>query len=44
MDILLREVLTNTQSKTRVQILKLLETILDNEIYREDKYRIDDVE
>lgn len=44
MDILIRESLQNTQSKTRVQILKLMETVLDNPIYREYKYRFEDVE
>ena len=44
LDILLREVTTTVSSKTRVQLLKLLEIVLDNDIYREDKYRIDDVE
>ena len=44
MDILLREILTNTDSKTRVQILKLMETVLDNNTYREYHHRIDDVE
>ena len=44
LDILLREVTTTAASKTRVQLLKLLEVVLDNPIYREDKYRIDDVE
>ena len=40
MDIMLREALTNPSSKTRVQILRLIETILDNEIYREYSHRI----
>ena len=44
MDILLREATTNTNSKTRIQILKLMEVVLDNEIYREHKYRMEDVE
>lgn len=44
MDIALREVRTQADTKNRVQILKLIETILDNELYRENKYRIGDVE
>lgn len=44
LDILLREVSTTPLSKTRVQLLKLLELVLDNQIYREDNYRIEDVE
>ena len=44
LDILLREVATNTQGKTRVELYKLMETVLDSEIYREYKYRQEDVE
>ena len=43
MDILLREVLTNTFSETRVQILELIETILHNDTYKEENYKIDEV-
>ena len=44
MDILLREVNTNQSCKTRVQVLRLLETLLNNKTYREYKYRMDEVE
>ena len=44
LDILIREVTTTTSSKTRVQLLKLTELVLDNEVYREDNYRRDDVQ
>jgi len=43
MDILLREVLTNTFSETRVQIYKLMTTLLSNDTYKEDNYKIDEV-
>ena len=44
MDVMLREVVSNPDSKTRIQIYKLIETVLNNEIYREYKYRYEDVE
>jgi len=44
MDILLREVLTNQESKTRCQILRLMETLLNNDIYKEQNYKIEEVE
>ena len=44
MDILLREVSTNQSSKTRISILKLLQTLLNNKTYREHKYRMEEVE
>ena len=44
LDITLREALTNPDCKSRIQVLKLMETILNNEIYREYNHRIDDVE
>ena len=44
MDVLLREVSTNQSSKTRISILKLLQTLLNNKTYREYKYRMEEVE
>jgi len=44
MDVLLREVSTNQSSKTRISILKLLQTLLNNKTYREHKYRMEEVE
>ena len=44
LDILLREAQSNAEAKTRVQVLRLMETILDNPVYREYKHRFEDVE
>ena len=44
MDILLREVLTNQESKTRCQILMLIEVLMNNDIYKEQNYKVDEVE
>jgi glycerol-3-phosphate cytidylyltransferase-like family protein len=43
-DILLRESQTNMESKVRIAALSLLEVVLDNKIYREHKFRLQDVE
>ena len=43
-DILLREVNTNTDPRVRVQIFKLIETVMANETYRQGKYRYEDVQ
>lgn len=43
-DILVREAVHNPLSKNRVQVLKLLEIVLDNKLYREHKFRINDIE
>ena len=42
-DILIREATTNGSSMNRVQVYKLLETVLGNEVYKEGKYRLSDV-
>ena len=44
MDILIRESYSNPQSQVRVQVLKLMETVLNNEVYREYNHRRSDVE
>lgn len=42
-DILLREAQTNASSDTRAQIFRLIETIIQNKTYMEQKEKIDEV-
>ena len=42
-DILLREGQTNASTDTRAQIFRLIETIIKNENYKTEKYKIDEV-
>mmetsp|Transcript_17598 Transcript_17598/g.29711 ORF Transcript_17598/g.29711 Transcript_17598/m.29711 type:complete len:139 (+) Transcript_17598:547-963(+) len=44
MDIALREVLIQSCFRTKVEILKLMETIMDNPIYSQYQHRLEDVQ
>ena len=42
LDICLREIQTEKDSSVRVQILRMIETIMDNKMYKDYPYKLDD--
>ena len=43
LDICLREIQTEKDSSVRVQILRMIETIMDNKMYKDYPYKLDDI-